>query len=94
MTKEKAERLIRAISVTGTILLVVLFLIVAYQLIVINVAKNKKAKLEQDIAQIQQQIETSQSSLEYYRSKDYLLRMAREYHYVYEGDITDEDASE
>ena len=87
MTEEKIERMVKAFSVTGTILLVVLFLIVGYQTIVIQVAKNRKVKLETQLEQLQQQIDDANTSLDHYRSEDYLLRAAREYHYIFKDDI-------
>lgn len=89
MTEEKAERMVKAFSVTGTILLVVLFLIVGYQMIVIKTAREKKARLEKELYELQQQLEMKENDLEYYRSEDYMIKVAREYHYYFSGDITE-----
>lgn len=87
MTEEKIERLVKAFTVTGTILLTVLFLIVGYQFIVIQGAKKQKAKLEEQLVILQEQVLHAESDLEYYKSDVALEKLAREHGYIYSGDI-------
>lgn len=87
MTEEKIERLIKAFTVTGTILLSILFLIVGYQFIVIQGAKKQKAKLEAEYQTLLEQVEHAESDLEYYKSDLALEKLAREKGYIFPGDI-------
>lgn len=87
MTKDKIEKLIRAFTVAGVLLLVTLFLIIGVQLVEINRVKREKANLEQQIAQLEQEVEQGGADLSYYQSSVYLELAARKYGYIFSGDI-------
>ncbi len=87
MTEEKAERLVKAFTVTGTILLVLLICILCYQFLCIKKIRREKADLEARIEQLQEQVENKEGDLEYYRSELYLENAARKYHYIFPGDV-------
>ena len=71
MTQDKMRKLITAIVVATTLLLVVLLSVLVYQWITIGVQKKRIAKIRADIAYYEQLNETAQNDLDYYSSDLY-----------------------
>ncbi len=71
MTQEKMRKLITAIVVATTLLLVILLSVLIYQWITIGVQKKRIEKVRADIAYYEELNETAQNDLDYYSSDLY-----------------------
>ena len=71
MTQEKMRKLITAIAVATTLLLVILLSVLIYQWITIGVQKKRIEKIRSDIAYYEELNETAQNDLDYYSSDLY-----------------------
>lgn len=71
MTQEKMRKLITAIAVATTLLLVILLSVLIYQWITIGVQKKRIEKVRSDIAYYEELNETAQNDLDYYSSDLY-----------------------
>lgn len=86
MNESKRNKMVAAITVNVIILIAVLVSVVIYQLVDIYVLTNRRDKLKAEISDIKQKIETTQDTLEYYKSESYLLDKAFELGYVFGDD--------
>lgn len=87
MTESKAKRLIVAFTSGAVLLLVILVSVLAYQLVSIGIAKNKRAELEEQIAIYTQLTEENKNTLEARKQKWWIERRAREIGYKYPEDF-------
>ena len=71
MTQEKLGKIITAIAVAMTTLLLVLLSVLIYQWITIGVHKKRIDKVKSEIAYYEQLNETAQNDLDYYSSDLY-----------------------
>ena len=71
MTQEKMRKLITAIAVATTLLLVILLSVLIYQWITIGVQTKRIEKIRSDIAYYEELNETAQNDLDYYSSDLY-----------------------
>ena len=71
MTQEKMRKLITAIAVAATLLLVILFSVLIYQWIKIGVYNKRIEKVQNDIAYYEQLNENDENRLDYYTSEFY-----------------------
>ncbi|MDE6104498.1 MAG: hypothetical protein K2O41_03865 [Clostridia bacterium] len=83
MNEEKRNRFVAAITVNAVILFVILVAVIIYQIVDIAVLKNKRDKLQTEIDYYTTETEKEGDSLEYYKSKEYLLDKAFEYGFVF-----------
>ncbi|MDE6868565.1 MAG: hypothetical protein K2J83_05435 [Clostridia bacterium] len=86
MNESKRNKLVAAITVNVVILIAVLVAVVIYQIVDICVLTGRRNKLQAEIDDIQQKIESTQDTLEYYKSESYLLDKAFEFGYVFGDD--------
>ena len=86
MNESKRNKMVAAITVNVIILIAVLVAVVVYQLVDIYVLTSRRDKLRAEITDIQQKIENTQDTLEYYKSESYLLDKAFELGYVFGDD--------
>ncbi len=86
MNESKRNKMVAAITVNVIILIAVLVSVVIYQLVDIYVLTSRRDKLKAEISDIKQKIETTQDTLEYYKSESYLLDKAFELGYVFGDD--------
>ncbi len=86
MNESKRNKMVAAITVNVIILIAVLVSVVIYQLVDIYVLTSRRDKLKAEINDIQHKIETTQDTLEYYKSESYLLDKAFELGYVFGDD--------
>ena len=77
MTQEKMRRMVTALVVAATTLLVSLLAVIVYQAIALTVNKNRIEKLEKDIQYYEQVISEGKLDLEYYESLEGLENAAR-----------------
>lgn len=92
MKKEKVEKLVTACTVAGVILLVFLFGVIVWQLFEINRVKKAKEELRQEIDILKEEFENGENDLKYYSSSLYLEQKAREWGFIFPGDILYEDS--
>ena len=72
--EEKRKRIIAAFTVSGVILIVILFAVVIYQIIEISVLSERRSKLRQEYEQILERIEEGSEWLENYElNKDAIM---------------------
>ncbi len=83
MNESKRNKLVAAVTVNIVILIAVLVAVVIYQLVNICVLTKRRDKLTAEIAEMEEKIKNTGDSLEYYKSKDYLLDKALELGYVF-----------
>ena len=86
MNESKRNKMVAAITVNVIILIAVLVSVVIYQLVDIYVLTSRRDKLKAEINDIQHKIQTTQDTLEYYKSESYLLDKAFELGYVFGDD--------
>lgn len=86
MNESKRNKMVAAITVNVVILIAVLVAVVIYQLVDICVLTSRRDKLKAEITDIQQKIENTENTLEYYKSESYLLDKAFELGYVFGDD--------
>ncbi|MBQ5926299.1 MAG: hypothetical protein IIX01_00045, partial [Clostridia bacterium] len=75
--QEKMRRMVTALVVAATTLLVSLLAVIVYQAIALTVNKNRIEKLEKDIQYYEQVISEGKLDLEYYESLEGLENAAR-----------------
>ncbi|MDE5721656.1 MAG: hypothetical protein K2I30_02810 [Clostridia bacterium] len=83
MNEEKRNRFVAAITVNAVILFVILVAVIIYQIVDIAVLKSKRDNLKAEIDYYTTETEKESDSLDYYKSKDYLLDKAFEYGFVF-----------
>ena len=72
--EEKRKRIIAAFTVSGVILIVILFAVVIYQIVEISVLSERRSKLRQEYEQILERIEEGSEWLENYElNKDAIM---------------------
>lgn len=72
--EEKRKRIIAAFTVSGVILIVILFAVVIYQIVEISVLSERKSKLRQEYEQTLERIEEGSEWLENYElNKDAIM---------------------
>ena len=72
--EEKRKRIIAAFTVSGVILIVILFAVVIYQIVEISVLSERRSKLREDYGQILDRIEEGSEWLENYElNKDAIM---------------------
>lgn len=72
--EEKRKRIIAAFTVSGVILIVILFAVVIYQIVEISVLSERRSKLRQEYGQILDRIEEGSEWLENYElNKDAIM---------------------
>ncbi len=72
--EEKRKRIIAAFTVSGVILIVILFAVVIYQIVEISVLSERRSKLRQEYEQILDRIEEGSEWLENYElNKDAIM---------------------
>lgn len=72
--EEKRKRIIAAFTVSGVILIVILFAVVIYQIVEISVLSERRSKLRQEYGQILERIEEGSEWLENYElNKDAIM---------------------
>ena len=72
--EEKRKRIIAAFTVSGVILIVILFAVVIYQRVEISVLSERRSKLRQEYGQILDRIEEGSEWLENYElNKDAIM---------------------
>ena len=89
MNESKRNKLIAAVTVNVVILIAVLVAVVIYQLVNICVLTKRRDRLQAEVTTINKEIENMEVSLEYYKSKDYLMDKALELGYVF--NVQDDD---
>ena len=82
MAEEKRNRVIAAVTINLIILLAILAAVVIYQLADIAVLKNRRDKLDTELAQYIEATEKKEASFKYYQSYDYLMDKAYEFGFV------------
>ncbi|MDE6613220.1 MAG: hypothetical protein K2K28_01545 [Clostridia bacterium] len=83
MNEEKRNRFVAAITVNAVILFAILIAVIIYQIVDIAVLKSKRDNLKAEIDYYTSETEKEGDSLDYYKSKDYLLDKAFEYGFVF-----------
>lgn len=78
-SEAKTKRIIQGATAAGVVLIVFLLVIMIYQFVRIGVLSAEKKRLTEEITALEQEIENSENSLEYYSSAFYLEQLAREY---------------
>ncbi|MDE5942579.1 MAG: hypothetical protein K2H30_00020 [Clostridia bacterium] len=86
MNESKRNKLVAAITVNVVILIAVLVAVVIYQIVTISVMSARRDKLAAEKAELEKKIETTQDTLEYYKSESYLLDKAFELGYIFGDD--------
>lgn len=72
--EEKRKRIIAAFTVSGVILIVILFAVVIYQIVEISVLSERRSKLRQEYEQTLERIEEGSEWLENYElNKDAIM---------------------
>ena len=72
--EEKRKRIIAAFTVSGVILIVILFSVVIYQIVELSVLSERRSKLRQEYEQILDRIEEGSEWLENYElNKDAIM---------------------
>lgn len=83
MTEEKAKRVIVATTVGAVLLLAIILAIMVYQMIAIQVKKNRIEYLKSQIAKYEQLIQTDKQTIEARSLEDWIIREARRLGYVW-----------
>lgn len=83
MKEDRHNRLVAAITINAVLLIAVLAAILIYQLVNIGLLTARRNKMKSELETYNQKIESTDRSLEYYKSKDYLLDKSYEYGFVY-----------
>ncbi len=86
MSGEKQKRLIIATTVGAVLLLVVLLCVMIFQIISLAVNNGKKSELKENIARLEQLIESADQSIEVRSERWWIEQRLRELGYVYPGD--------
>ena len=76
MTENKLRRIVTAVAVAGTCLLVFLATFIVCQLVTIGQYSSREDDLKKEIANLQTKIEQGGNDLEYYESEWYLQNEA------------------
>lgn len=84
MNEQKRNRMAAAITVNVILLIVILVAVVVYQLVSMSLAKNRRARLESELARYEQLIEQGQADLEYLQSEQGIVDILLELGYVFE----------
>ena len=82
MTEEKRNRLVAAVTVNVILLVVILAAVCIYQLVHMITLKNLKSELNDKINYYEQQTDTNEKTLEYYKTEDALYDLALKYGWV------------
>lgn len=77
MTEEKTKRVIVATTVGAVLLLVIMLAIMVYQIIAIQVKKNRIEYLESQIAKYDELIEDGEQTIEVRSLEEWIIREAR-----------------
>ncbi len=77
MTEEKTKRVIVATTVGAVLLLVIMLAIMVYQIIAIQVKKNRIEYLESQIAKYDELIEDGEQTIEARSLEEWIIREAR-----------------
>ncbi len=86
MTEDKIKRLIVAMTVGAVLLIVILASIMIYQIVAINVEKDRKAQIEAKISEYDRLIEEGEESLIIRSNPKWIEYQARKLGYIHEGD--------
>lgn len=81
ISPEKKRKLIVATTIGGILLACILLCVMIYQIIAIETKKRDVAHLESVIAQLEQDIENGEDTLEIRQTKEWILRRAAELGY-------------
>ncbi len=76
MTENKLRRIVTAVAVAGTCLLVFLTGFIVYQLVKIGTLDSREDKLKKEITKLEQTLEKGEKDLDYYESEWYLQNEA------------------
>lgn len=68
MTQEKLRKVVTAVTVAATALLVFLLAVIVYQVVTMCVLTNREKELEEENKKLQQQIDENTLDAEYYES--------------------------
>lgn len=82
ITKEKARRIAVSATAAGVLLIVFLAIILIVQFVQMGVANSKKQRLDEQIEEYEQAIESGKDDLDWYRSGNGLYWYARTYGYT------------
>lgn len=83
MKEDRHNRLVAAITINAVLLIAVLAAILIYQLVNIGILTAREKKIKSELDTYTQKIDNTNRSLEYYKSKGYLIDKAYEYGFVY-----------
>ncbi len=93
MSEGKLKKLVTAVVVAGTILIVFLLGVVLYQFISMGVKQSKIDSTNAQISEYEQLIAKLDEDLDAYSREQILEQLAREYGYIYPDDVTMGDLS-
>ncbi len=93
MSEGKLKKLVTAVVVAGTILIVFLLGVVLYQFISMGVKQSKIDSMNAQISEYEQLIAKLDEDLDAYSREQVLEQLAREYGYIYPDDVTMGDLS-
>ncbi len=93
MSEGKLKKLVTAVVVAGTILIVFLLGVVLYQFISMGVKQSKIDSMNAQISEYEQLIAKLDEDLDAYSREQILEQLAREYGYIYPDDVTMGDLS-
>ena len=85
MTQDKMRKIITAVVVAATLLLVFLLSVLIYQWVTLGVLNRRKAKLDKEIATLEQQKQDAALDAEWYEANMFLLAVENGWVYA-QGD--------
>lgn len=93
MSEGKLKKLVTAVVIAGTILVVFLLGVILYQFVSMGVKQGKIDSMNAQISEYEQLIAQLDEDLDAYTREEILEKLAREYGYIYPDDVTMGDIS-
>ncbi len=93
MPEEKLKKMVVAVVVAGTILVVLLLGVILYQFISMGIKQGIIGSANEKISEYERLIEALDDDLDAYTRDEILEKLAREYGYIYPDDVTMGDLS-